>query len=63
MYEEIKSTRRQMLDLEPGQQMVVCDAKRATLQNYASTIKEVTGRVFRVHKTAAPCCFVVVRHV
>ena len=43
------SLRARILGLQVGEQ-ITARAKRATLQNYASTIKEVTGRKFRVHK-------------
>lgn len=51
-----------MLELKPAQQMMVCKAKRSTLQNYASVIKEETGRTIRVQKTTAPGCYIVTRH-
>lgn len=52
-----------MLELGPGKQMMVCAAKRSTLQNYASVIKEETGRSLRVTKTNSPGCYIVTRHV
>lgn len=43
------SLRSRILGLEVGEQLTA-RAKRTTLQNYASVIKEVTGRKYRVHK-------------
>jgi len=63
MHEENKSLRSRMLELGPGKQMMVCAAKRSTLQNYASVIKEETGRTLRVTKTNSPGCYIVTRHV
>lgn len=63
MIEENKSLRSRMLELGPGKQMMVCAAKRSTLQNYASVIKEETGRTLRVTKTNSPGCYIVTRHV
>lgn len=43
------SLRSRILALEVGEQLTA-KAKRTTLQNYASVIKEVTGRKYKVHK-------------
>lgn len=50
---EYASLRSQILALEVGEHIVARNAKRATLQNYTSVIKETTGRKFRVHKSAS----------
>lgn len=59
---EYASLRSQILALEVGEHLVARNAKRATLQNYTSVIKETTGRKFRVHKQSAPHTFIVLRY-
>ena len=44
-----ESLRSRILALQVGEQ-ITARAKRTTLQNYTSVIKEVTGRKYRVHK-------------
>lgn len=59
---EYASLRSQILELEVGEQMVARNAKRATLQNYTSVIKEITGRKFRVRKQDTPHTYIVLRY-
>lgn len=59
---EYASLRSQILALEVGEHIVARNAKRATLQNYTSVIKETTGRKFRVHKQDLPHTYIVLRY-